>query len=254
MAVIILHHGLLGGGMQLGNLKWVSFRMIDTAIAQKGHQVYVSAVHPTASVQKRARQLQKWMLSLLAEFNSEPVILVAHSMGGLDARFMLTELGMARRVSALITVCAPHRGTSWADWVLENVGRKCRGLEVARKLRLEVGALADLTCEQCEKFNEQVPNVKGVKYYSVSASRPAKEMPAFARFSHLIISKNEGANDGLVSVRSAKWGTHLTTWHADHWQTVNRLYSWRKFHRPLNIAGKYIEAIETVLREVETAK
>jgi hypothetical protein len=40
--------------------------------------------------------------------------------------------------------------------------------------------------------------------------------------SHKIIESAEGANDGLVSVRSAQWGEHLATWSVDHWLMINR--------------------------------
>jgi triacylglycerol lipase len=250
MPTILLHHGLLGGGMSVGRLKWVSFRNIDTFIAARGYPVHVSAVHPTASIQRRAAQLQKWIQSLLPETGGEPIILVAHSMGGLDARYMLAKMGMAKHVAALITVCTPHRGSTLADWVQKHLGRRWGALDWAKKIGVEVGALPDLTTEQCARFNQQIRDVPGVKYYSIAASRPGSEMPAFARISHKIVSEAEGPNDGLVSIRSAKWGTYLTTWRADHWQTINRLYSWRKCHRPINIAENYLAAVETAVRDL----
>jgi triacylglycerol lipase len=43
--------------------------------------------------------------------------LVAHSMGGLVARFYLQQLGGARRVDRLITLGTPHQGTHAANFV-----------------------------------------------------------------------------------------------------------------------------------------
>lgn len=43
--------------------------------------------------------------------------LVAHSMGGLVARFYLQQLGGARRVDRLVTLGTPHRGTHAANFV-----------------------------------------------------------------------------------------------------------------------------------------
>ena len=37
--------------------------------------------------------------------------LIAHSMGGLDARHMIVREGMAERVASLTTVGTPHNGT-----------------------------------------------------------------------------------------------------------------------------------------------
>jgi triacylglycerol lipase len=245
MTPVVLHHGLLGGGMGVGSLQWCSFRGIDRMIAERGYPVFVSAVHPTAGVEKRALQLRKWLLTFVHKLD-EPIILIAHSLGGLDARYMLTRLEMSPHVAALATISTPHRGTALADWVVEHIGRRLRGLQWAEKLGLEVGAATDLTTERCAIFNQQIPNVPGVKYFSVSASRPGRLMPPFAIFSHSIIFKAEGPNDGLVSVRSAKWGTYLGNWRADHWQTVNRKYSWRKRHQPIHIVENYLALLETI--------
>ncbi len=43
--------------------------------------------------------------------------LVAHSMGGLVARFYLQQLGGARRVDRLITLGTPHRGSHAANFI-----------------------------------------------------------------------------------------------------------------------------------------
>ena len=46
------------------------------------------------------------------------VVIIAHSMGGLDARYMISRLGMDDRVTALVTITTPHRGSPYADWCL----------------------------------------------------------------------------------------------------------------------------------------
>ena len=51
-------------------------------------------------------------------------------MGGLDARYMIGQLGMADRVAALLTVTTPHRGSPYADWCGAPPGPRLRGLRV----------------------------------------------------------------------------------------------------------------------------
>ena len=53
----------------------------------------------------------------------EPVHLFAHSMGGLDSRYMISQLDMADRVLTLTTIGTPHRGTSFADWGVDRFER-----------------------------------------------------------------------------------------------------------------------------------
>src|SRR5207249_8887306 len=43
------------------------------------------------------------------------VNIVAHSMGGLDARYAISQLGLGGRVASLITIGTPHLGTPLAD-------------------------------------------------------------------------------------------------------------------------------------------
>jgi triacylglycerol lipase len=143
-------------------------------------------------------------------------------MGGLDARYMVTHLGMAQYVKALVTIASPHRGSPYADWAVRNVGNRLGGFRLMQFLGIDVQAILDVTTTSCARFNIDTPNVPGVKYYSVSAQRPRSQMPPFAIHSHKVIEQADGKNDGLVSVASATWGEHLGTWNIDHWLTINR--------------------------------
>ena len=69
--------------------------------------------------------------------SNSKVILMGHSMGGLDARYAVSKLGMDRHVAAVVTISTPHRGSPFADWVLENLGRKMRGMQLANFLGLD---------------------------------------------------------------------------------------------------------------------
>lgn len=47
------------------------------------------------------------------------VNIIAHSMGGLDARYMISALGGANRVASLTTISTPHTGSKVANFVLD---------------------------------------------------------------------------------------------------------------------------------------
>ncbi len=224
-APVVLHHGIFGfGPMKIGPLKIEYFIGIDRAMADAGHPVIAASVHPCASIATRARQLKEQILARLDHMDRSHrrVIIFAHSMGGLDARHMITHLGMADRVAALVTVCTPHRGSSYADWCAINLGKRLGGYRLLRNLGLDIGAALDLTTESCRWFNEQTPDHPEVAYYSVAGCRPWHRVPPNFYHSHAIIQKTEGDNDGLVSVESAKWGEFLGVWPADHVHAVGR--------------------------------
>jgi triacylglycerol lipase len=196
---------------------------IDDAIRARGHPLIVSRVHPTGGIERRARELKELLIRQLKiqGREKERVVMICHSMGGLDARYMISRLGMDDRVAALVTVTTPHRGSPYADWCLRNLGERLGGLRLSKLLGLDIQALNDLTTNRCADFNECVPDSPTVRYFSVSAARPWHRVPPFAVHAHRVIAAAEGDNDGLVSVKSSTWGEHLGVWPADHWHTIN---------------------------------
>ena len=167
MIPLVLHHGIFNVfNFKLGKFKLCTFSSaVENAIAGRGHRLIVSKVHPTAGIATRAGELKEIILrdlELLGRPN-EPVILIAHSMGGLDARYMISCLGMAPRVAALVTISSPHRGNAFADWCQRHLGQRLGGFELARHLGLDVQAVNDLTIASCRRFNEEVPDSPGVR-------------------------------------------------------------------------------------------
>jgi triacylglycerol lipase len=249
MLPVVLHHGLFGhGDIHLGPVKFSYFKGIDRAITNAGHPLIVTHVHPTSSIANRAAQLKEQILRRVHALGrgNPKVILMAHSMGGLDARYAVSKLGMDRHVAAVVTISTPHRGSPFADWVLDNLGRKMRGMQLANFLGLDLRAAMDLTTVGCEEFNKTVLDMPGVKYYSVSAARPWMMIPPFALFSHRVVQLMEGDNDGLVSVKSSTWGEHQGTWKADHWHTINRRWMPELKNPTGDIAPLWLKLLETV--------
>src|SRR5918993_255332 len=255
MLPIVLHHGLLGSGdIAIGPVKLSYFRGIDRAIAARGHPTIVSRVHPTGSIELRARQLKVNILRGLKQHNVPPrdarVLIIAHSMGGLDARHMIANLGMADRVAALLTVTTPHRGSPYADWCVENLGEKLGCGRLLNMMGLDVRAISDLTTANCRQFNRAVKNIAGVQYFSVSAARPWHRVPPWAIHAHKIVTAAEGDNDCVVSVKSSTWGTHLGVWPADHFHAINHRLVMEIKQPTGDIVPYWMRAIEKVTEQL----
>src|SRR3954469_18139555 len=97
MAVVVFHHGLLvPGRLTVVGRTVGAFVGIDRVFADRGHTAVVTQVHPTASIARRAGQLKYSILEWLKCLQHHPdasrdcddgrVVIIAHSMGGLDAR------------------------------------------------------------------------------------------------------------------------------------------------------------------------
>jgi triacylglycerol lipase len=227
-APIVLVHGLFGfDSLRVG--PWLVahyFQGIPDALRAAGNRVLVAALSPTGGIADRARQLKEL---LDRESPHEPVHLIAHSMGGLDSRYLISHLGMAARVLTLTTLGTPHRGTTFADWGIRRLERVFRPLFEFANLPFQ--AFFDLTVAHCTAFNRQTPDAPGVRYFSVAGDfqlhwlMPEWQIPA------RILAHSEGPNDGVVSVASAQWGEDCTVWDGDHLNLINWKHSWAPARR-----------------------
>ncbi len=216
---IVLVHGLLGI-TQLQLHGWVIasyFPGITEALIAAGNRVFVPQLSLTGSVAERAGELKNLIEANLGA--DGPLHVIAHSMGGLDSRYMISQLGMAERVLTLTTLGTPHRGTSFADWGTKQFGPVVRPF--LDHFGIETQAFYDLTRPKCAAFNQDILDDARVRYFSVAGAFQPDLLTPEWWLSYGIIHEQEGANDGLVAVESAKWGTFLGTWDADHAGLIN---------------------------------
>jgi len=76
------------------------------------------------TVAGRGAQLKQAIVSVLAQApDGTRAHIIAHSMAGLDARWVITQNGIADRIVSLTTIATPHRGTT-----LGNIAYRLRGL------------------------------------------------------------------------------------------------------------------------------
>ena len=217
-APIVLVHGLCGfRELDVGRAVMAEyFRGIPGQLAAAGNRVYAAEVSPTGGVADRAADLRKF---LLRELPNERVHLVGHSLGGLDARYLASRMDMQSRVLSVTSVGTPHRGTPFADWGWSRLRRWV--VPVLDWLGLSHQAFIDLRTDSCARFNEDTPDVPGVRYYSVAGlSEKPWRGPEWS-LTWGIVNRAEGPNDGLVSLTSAAWGEHEDVWPGDHLNLIN---------------------------------
>lgn len=216
---LVLAHGLLGfRELRIAGARHEYFRGVPNRLRGLGAEVYAFGVSPTASVEVRARQLAQ----AVAGLDARRVNIVAHSMGGLDARFAVARLGLERKVASLTTVGTPHHGTPLADLGVDLLGGKLGLLAILERLGVPVEAFYDLTTSRMARFNQVVPDARGVSYGCVVGRHrgPVNVLSAPLVPSYLFLSERAGENDGLVPASSQAWGEVLKTIEADHWAQV----------------------------------
>lgn len=190
-------------------------------LRERGIEALYPNVEPTGGVVDRAEQLR----DLIRHWTLEPINIIAHSMGGLDARYLISRLGMAERVASLTTIATPHRGTAVADWFCLNFRQRVPLLLTLEAFGINVDGFRDCRTDACRSFNEGTPDAPGVRYFSYTASVPSSRVSPLLRRAWNILTPLEGANDGLVSVQSARWGEVLGNLSVDHFaQTPDGLF------------------------------
>ncbi len=245
-APVVLVHGLLGfDRLRVG--PWVLaqyFRGVPQALEAGGNRLLVASLSPTAGIATRAAQLRDF---LDRQAPGEAVHLIAHSLGGLDSRYLISRLGQTGRVLSLTTVGTPHRGTAFADWGVGRLARMIRPLFHFAGLPYQ--AFYDLTTASCREFNRRTPDASGVRYFSVAGRfhlhwlAPEWQLPA------RILQRIEGPNDGVVSVASARWGEVLGEWDGDHLDLINWPRAWLPWRPRPDHTADYVALVRRLADE-----
>jgi triacylglycerol lipase len=214
---VVLVHGLFGfDRIGVPGARFDYFRGIARQLQTLGCHAHAVRLPPSASVPDRAREL----VAAIDALPHARIDLIAHSLGGLDARYALTHLGLARRVRSLVTVGTPHRGTPLADLALRGP------LDWARRVVAAIGipmeALEWLGTEALASFNAEVIDVPGVRYACVVGGmhRDDSHVPLALAPAHAYLRRVSGPNDGLVPIASQYWGETLAEIEADHFAQI----------------------------------
>ncbi|KAL5501802.1 hypothetical protein ACEPAH_9062 [Sanghuangporus vaninii] len=264
---IVLCHGLYGydvrGPSNFPMLQLHYWANVLKVLKKKfGVEVIVTGVPGTGSIESRAKRLDEYLRD---KAPGRDINLMAHSMGGLDCRHLITHVKpKGYNPVSLTTICTPHRGSPFMDWCKETIGlgrlqRKANEaaskttessessslFSLANVARLpsslttfllsvvDSPAYANLTTHYLQNvFNPATPDDPRVRYYSIAARTDSMSVihplwlpktildgyEAREREADPYPDEVDWGNDGLVTVRSAKWGEFLGTMEGcDHW-------------------------------------
>jgi triacylglycerol lipase len=216
---VLLAHGVLGfDRIQVAGKSQAYFRGVPEAFARQGVQVHLVRVPGLASVAERAEHLARAVRAI----DARKVNVIAHSMGGLDARYAVSALGLSAKVASLTTIGSPHRGTPLADLGTGFFGDTLKLRALFERLGLDLSAFYDLTTQRMAAFNAAVPDVKGVSYGCYLGHLPTGPRGSSSLLwpAYRYLHGKAGENDGLVPVSSQRWGEVLGEIEADHWGQI----------------------------------
>lgn len=148
------------------------WRGVSVLLRERGVDLHVAKVPMSASIEERAQALRQVIDS---KFAGRDVNVIGHSMGGLDARFLLSRLSCKAKIRSLTTIATPHRGSPFADFMLDNVIGRHRLphlLKLLQRLGLPGGgrAFECLTTTEMSRFNRETPDNPQANYLSWGAA------------------------------------------------------------------------------------
>lgn len=228
--VVLIHGwGMIGSLFRTG-----MFHHLALELRKQGIVAFAPNVVPYHSIETRAQEWKLRINRILEQTNAEKVHLIAHSMGGLDMRYFISELDGWQVTQSLTTVSTPHHGAVMAQFTLDRPELLQKFVYQAFKVLGDSAfphtpsdpkvSIRQLTKRYInEEFNPNILDHPAVIYQScagVSGKGTSDRVHPSLKLQNLLIYQHEGVNDGMISVESAKWSGFMGTFNADHARQV----------------------------------
>ena len=260
---IVLAHGFFGFDQFAGFDAVTYFYQVRDHLATKGEtNVFTPAVDPFNDSTTRGAELLIAIENVLLQTGHAKVNVIGHSQGGLDARVVASD--RPDLVASVTTIAAPHAGTPIADvvtgavsdpktqelvdWLVKSIGYElwdASGKKTSLWKPLEL-----LSKPGIEAFNQKYTDRAGVLYWSLTGRsdwklaemecKPDQGVAFIDKWKsetdpvETLLAPTEAylsggltqpyANDGLVRVKDARWGTVLGCIPADHFDEIGQLF------------------------------
>lgn len=191
---------------------------IEKALEDEGADVYMTSVNGMDSTANKAASFKKQFLEILAISGKSKASIVGHSHGTIYTRYAISNLGLAPQVASYTGLSGPHRGSSVADFLFKIVPNQGWTLVGDAMDIVYTFVMGDKNPNSLENgmemtrpymqnvFNANCPDVAGLYYQTYTSKIRYASNSVILEVPWLICLANEGDNDGLVSVSSAKWG------------------------------------------------
>jgi triacylglycerol lipase len=250
---IVLVHGIIvhdRGGI----IKF--WGRVPKRLKEKGVKVFLGNTDAWGGYESNAELLKAAIDKVLAETKSAKVNIIAHSKGGIDARYLIWKYDYGDKVASLTTISTPHHGSEIAYLLyrtkLIHSRMVKKALMLFGKLYGDVNPdlyhlINQLTTEQMKTFNENVGMDSRVYYQSFYTTMDSSFDDPMWAYSHRRIRNISGDNDGFVSECSSNWGNNTVkiAGGISHGEILD--YKMRKISG-INIPDIYIQIV-TELKE-----
>lgn len=186
---------------------------IPQTLESHGTKVFFGNQDAVGSVESNAEILAKSLDQALEITGAEKVNILAHSKGGLEARYLVNH-GYKDKIASITTIDTPHHGSHTIDFLMKTpkpiVKVAAFGTDVWMKILGDKHPAAykcfeTLMTTTASQFNSENPAPDNVYCQSYAFKVDgAFSDPVFC-FTYPLVRRFDGDNDGMVSVDSATW-------------------------------------------------
>ncbi len=197
---------------------------IPDELTKNGAVIYYGNHQSALSIEESGKEIANRIKEIVEKTGCKKVNLIAHSKGGLDCRYALSQCNIKSYVASLTTINTPHRGCEFADYLLNKVPEKTKNTiantynSTLKRMGDEnpdfIKAVTDLTAKNTNNLNNSLKedNLQNeILCQSVGSRLNRAGNGKFPlNFTYHLVKYFDGGNDGLVSEKSFPWGENYT--------------------------------------------
>lgn len=244
-------------GVGFRDLKYLNYwGRIPKELIRNGATVYYGHQEAWGTIEDNAEYVKEKILQIVHTTGCKKVNIIAHSKGGLDARYMISQLNMADYVASLTMISTPHHGSELMDFIyyFPNGFITFIGKQIDRYFRLigdknpnfSVVSKQFLT-RSTKAFNQKVLDKDGVYYQSYASVMRYFFSDYILTLPYIIMKIMSGESDGLVTIESSKWGEFKGVLRSSHRRGISHgdiIDLRRDDYRGFDIREHYVKIVE----------
>ncbi|MBI9009079.1 MAG: alpha/beta hydrolase [Tenericutes bacterium] len=207
--ILLLH------GMGFKGTKHIGYwGRIPKVLEEHGAKVIIANQDANGSIEGNALQIEKLIEDIHLNKNVSKVNIIAHSKGGLEARYLISSLGQQDRIASLTTLATPHNGSKTVDMLMRFpqfiIKFGCKVVDLffrvtGDKSPQTYNSIVHFKTDMAKEFNKNNPDSQKVYYQSYAFVMKNIFSDFLMWFSWLIVYLKEGPNDGLLTPKSVSW-------------------------------------------------
>lgn len=207
---IILAHGIV-----LKDIKFFkAFGRIEKILRNQGHCVYTAKTDGFGTIENNALQLKEFIQQIMELEHSTKVNIIAHSKGGLDAKYMIQELHMENCIASLTTLCTHHKGSQIASKILKLpkfiIHFIAFWVNLIYRIFGDKKPNAYVVCRQLQSISTNPLAISNQVYCQSYSTTLKRSRDDFIMGIPLVFSKHweKSTSDGLVTKDSSSFGIY----------------------------------------------